>query len=159
MRLPRTHPRYYVDVALVFPLLVAGVGAWTALWPPASRDMRQFSMCGASMLICLLFMKERLFTIAALFMFVAAQSGWHFTLAKGASSERPAFEMAVISLLLSLGIALLITLVRKGARLYGDPPTRFDWAFAGTLLAAVAGCFAVMVFRTVQWWYLAAYGR
>ena len=140
------------------PIALAGVGVWTALWPPASRDMRQFWMCGAAMLICLLLMKERLFTIAAMFMFVAGQAGWRFNFARDAATQRTAFEIIVIALFFTLNIAVLITWLKGGAKLYGDPPTRFDWALTGTLAVAAAGCLMVIVLRTAQW-YLAAYRR
>lgn len=142
----------------MFPLLVALVGVWTAFSgaPLKLADPRQLWLCGAVATACLLLMKERLFMLAAMFLFVAAQAGWHFSVAKGTATDRGPLAAAVISLVAGLALVLLVTWHKRGAKLYGDRPTRFDWGMAVVLGAGVAVGLAVILVRTVLW-YMAAY--
>lgn len=155
---PQRHPRFYADVALLFPLMVALLGVWTAFsWRPLRlADPVQFWWCAAFAAACLLLMKERLATLAAGFLFVAGQAGWRLSLAKGASTQRGTLEAAVIGAVMALALIVLITWRKRGAKLYGDPPTRFDWWLTGTLGALVVAGLAVILVRTALW-YAAAY--
>lgn len=104
-RLPSRNPRYYLDVALVFPLAVAFFFFVDSIhgWHVSSWNVRQAAFSGLLVCVFLLLIKDIIRVIAEILSFLTFVLGWRFAF----HSDLTAFGYALVCV---LGIPLIIIL-------------------------------------------------
>jgi hypothetical protein len=143
-KLPNKNPRFYIDIALVFPIVFALLALSHPIWssPPLAWNGREEVIGAAVLLACFLLAKERAVTFGAALGYMFCAGLLHLPLAP--SSEL--WILLVMTLAAGAGVLAIVILNARRTEFY--KPTN---SFIDRIVVAAAVAGALIFLFKILW--------
>ena len=143
-KLPNRNPRFYVNVALVFPIVFALLALSHPVWssPPFVWNGREELIGAAVLLVCSVLAKERAVTFGAALGYMFFAGLLHLPLAP--SSD--VWLLLAMTLASGSGALAIVVLNAKRTEFYKSTNPLVD----RIVMAMVVGCAAIFIFRILR---------
>jgi len=140
------HPRFFLDIALVVPAVVAVIGLLSLIWEPSTvKPILLLAMGGAIVLVFLL-AKEPAVVWGTALVFIGLRA-----------AIAAVFTRSLLAIVAALACGGGFLLLRRFAwekldNGYPLPPTRTDWVISVAALAGVLATVGVVFAQRMGWW-------